>query len=427
MAQGHNAQDGVTGTVVEMPAGAKPVRLAIVSTHPIQYYAPVFRALAQSPLIVPRVFYTWSQSAEGPVFDPGFGTKFAWDVPLLEGYDYVFVRNTAKRPGSDHFWGIRNPALLHTISEWGADAVLVFGWNLHSHLRALRHFKGKIPVLFRGDSTLLDRQTPIRRHLRKLYLRWVYSHVDRAIAVGRNNHDYYVWSGLSDERIAFAPHSVDTIRFGDPDEAHVKRAREWRNELGIEPEAIVFVFAAKLIAKKHPLLLLEAFVRMQSSGSQRLPVHLLFFGDGELEAMLRDHARGHGNIHFLPFQNQRTMPAVYRLGNVYVLPSCGPGETWGLAMNEAMASGRPVIASSRVGGARDLVREGVTGWIFESNSTQDLGRTLRTALAAGRDGLHRMGEQARAAIAQWSTEAAAQAIATVTYRACSQRSRSERA
>jgi glycosyltransferase involved in cell wall biosynthesis len=411
-----------TATTRALP---EPVRLAIVSTHPIQYYAPVFRALAQSERVIPRVFYTWSQAAEGPVFDPGFGTKFAWDVPLLDGYDHVFVPNVAKRPGSDHFFGIQNPALLHTIADWGADAVLIFGWNLQSHLRALRYFKGKIPVLFRGDSTLLDGQSALRRRLRKLYLRWVYAHVDAAIAVGQNNRDYFAWCGLGEERIAFAPHSIDTIRFGGANEAHTERAAQWRKELAIPSEAITFVFAAKLIPKKHPLLLLDAFTNWRSSDRLRPPVHLVFFGDGELEATLRDRARGHGNIHFLPFQNQQTMPAVYRLGDVYVLPSCGPGETWGLAMNESMASGRPVIASTRVGGARDLVQEGITGWMFESGSAEDLGRVLRTAFATGRDGLRRMGERAKAASTQWSTEAAAQAIATIAHRACSRRSRSE--
>jgi glycosyltransferase involved in cell wall biosynthesis len=394
----------------------KRVRLAIVSTHPIQYYAPVFRALAQSAQVLPRVFYTWSQTAEGPVFDPGFGARFAWDVPLLEGYDHEFVHNVARRPGSDHFSGVQNPGLMRGISGWGADVVLIYGWNLQSHLGALRHFKGRIPVLFRGDSTLLDAQSALRSLLRRFYLRWVYSHVDVAIAVGQNNRDYYEWCGVSPTRIAFAPHSVDTVRFGDADGEHAARAREWREELGISDDSVTFVFAAKLIPKKDPQLLFDAFMALNSSA------HLVFFGDGELEATLREHARGRANVHFLPFQNQRTMPAVYRLGDIYVLPSRGPGETWGLAMNEALASGRPVIASSRVGGARDLVQEGRTGWVFESKNGHDLSRVMRAALASGRDGLRRMGGNAQSLSKEWSTETAADAIARAAVQAFAARS-----
>ncbi len=388
------------------------VRLAIVSTHPIQYYAPVFRALAQSSGINVKVFYTWSQAAEGPVFDPGFGKRFTWDVPLLDGYEFAFVPNVAKHPGVGRFDGIRNPALISMIEEWGADAVLIYGWNLYSHLSALRHFKGRIPVLFRGDSTLIDRQPALRRKLRKMYLSWVYSHIDWAIAVGQNNRAYYRWAGVAGERVAFAPHSVDTVRFGDPDGEHAQLAARWRLEMAIPRDSVVFVFAAKFIAKKDPTLLLDAFLELRSAA------HLILVGDGELESSLRDRADGNSTVHFLPFQNQYTMPAVYRLGDVYVLPSCGPGETWGLAMNEAMASGRPVIASTRVGGATDLIEEGVTGWQFEAASRADLIRALRRALASGREGLQTMGEQAQKLSANWSTAAAADAIAATVARAC---------
>ncbi len=397
----------------EAPARSKGVRLAIVSTHPIQYYAPVFRALAESGSVIPRVFFTWSQTAEGPVFDPGFGTRFSWDLPLLEGYEHEFVPNIARDPGSHHFLGIQNPELIPAISRWGADAILIYGWKLHSHLSALRHFKGRIPVLFRGDSTLLDPSSPLRAMVRRAFLRWIYSHVDVGIAVGQNSRDYYAWCGMRSARIAFAPHSVDTRRFSDAGGGHTGRAQEWRLDLGIPEESVAILFAAKFQPLKEPLLLLDAFIDLNSSA------HLIFVGNGEMEAALRERAHGHANVHFLPFQNQGDMPVVYRLGDIYVLPS--NRETWGLGMNEAMASGRALIASSRVGGARDLIRAGETGWVFESGNRQDLIRVLGTAVAAGRHALLAMGQHALEMSADWSTEAAAQGIAAIALRVCSER------
>jgi glycosyltransferase involved in cell wall biosynthesis len=393
-------------------ARARRVRLAIVSTHPIQYYAPVFRKLAESETVMPRVFFTWSQTADGPVFDPGFGTSFSWDLPLLEGYEHEFVPNVAKDPGSHHFLGIQNPALIPAISRWSADAVLIYGWKLRSHLGALRHFKGRIPVLFRGDSTLLDPCSLLHALARRAYLRWVYSHVDVGIAVGKNSRDYYEWCGMGADRVAFAPHSVDTRRFADDNGGYAERARKWRIDLGITEESAAILFAAKFLPRKEPLLLLDAFLDLKS------PAHLIFVGNGEMEAAMRERARGHPNVHFLPFQNQSDMPAVYRLGDVYVLPS-SKGETWGLAMNEAMASGRASIASSRVGGARDLIQVGETGWTFQSGDRGELARALRTALDRGRDGLLLMGRRAQAMSADWSTEAAAEGIAAVAARVCS--------
>jgi glycosyltransferase involved in cell wall biosynthesis len=384
-------------------------RLAVISTHPIQYYAPVFRAIASGEEVILRVFFTWSQSAEGAVFDPGFGARFAWDVPLLDGYDHQFVENRAKRPGSAHFFGIRNPGLNREIADWDPDAVLVYGWNLYSHLQALRHFKGKVPVLFRGDSTLLNEHGAAHALARRIVLRWIYSHVDVPISVGSNNRDYYLWSGVPAERIAFAPHSVDTVRFADVAGDHRQAAMCRREELGIAPETIVFVFAGKLVAVKDPAFLLRAFMALKSVA------HLVFVGDGALETELRTEALCSPNIHFLPFQNQSAMPAVYRIGDAFILPS--RSETWGLALNEAMACGRPIIASSRVGGARDLVRDGVTGWMFQSGRGDDLMRVLRLAIDTGREGLGQMGRNAQTASAGWSSEAAAQSIVTAVKRA----------
>lgn len=389
----------------------KKLKLAIVCTHPIQYYAPVFRALAKSDKVWPRVYYTWSQSSEGGAFDPDFGARFAWDIPLLEGYDHSFVTNTAKHPTASRFFGVKTPTLFREITGWGADAILVFGWPLYSHLRALVDFKGKLPVLFRGDSTLLDPIRPLRRLARRMLLGWIYSHVDIAIAVGQNSRDYFMWCGLPPARIAFAPHSVDTHRFGDPAGEHERKAARWRSELGIPPEAIVLVFAGKFIEKKDPMLLLESFLQLRSSA------HLVFVGSGEREDSLRERAGQMQNVHFLPFQNQSEMPSVYRLGDLFVLPSRGPGETWGLAMNEAMASGRPVIAGSRVGGARDLIRSDETGWTFESADLAGLTGALHTGLELGRDGLLRLGQSARKSMAKWSTAAAAAGIEDAALRA----------
>jgi glycosyltransferase involved in cell wall biosynthesis len=382
-----------------------PCRLAVVCTHPIQYYAPVFRALARTDGIELRVFYTWSQAATGTVFDQGFGTSLKWDIPLLEGYDHQFVPNVSSRPGPERFGGLKTPALTREIEAWRPDAVLIYTWNSSSHLQALRHFKGRLPVLFRGDSTLLDRRVWWRSLLRRLFLTWVYHHVDVAIAVGSNNRDYFVWCGLPPARVALAPHSVDTVRFASDGEDHERRALEWRRALGIDPDAGVILFAGKLQAKKNPLLLLDAFLELRDG------THLVFVGNGELERELKLRAQNHLRVHFMPFQNQSAMPAVYRLGDVFVLPSQGPEETWGLALNEAMASGRPVVASDKVGGARDLIDEGRNGWMFESGDREGLQAVLRRAVGSGRQALRIMGAAAQRSSARWSTEESARLIA----------------
>src|ERR1700743_166628 len=99
-------------------------KLAIITTHPIQYYAPVFKLLQQRGQIAIKVFYTWGgQSVQK--HDPGFNKAIQWDIPLLEGYDYKWVENTSTQPGSSHFKGIINPGLIDEVKEWQPDAILV--------------------------------------------------------------------------------------------------------------------------------------------------------------------------------------------------------------------------------------------------------------------------------------------------------------
>lgn len=390
-------------------------RLAILCSHPIQYYVPVFCQLAAMPAFDLRVFYTWSQSANGKIYDTGFGTELQWDIPLLEGYSHEFVENISSRPGTDRFGGLRNPGLNSTIAAWRPDALLAYGWCHQSHLRALRYFKGRIPVLFRGDSTLLDRRSPLRSLARRVALRWIYQHVDWAVAVGQNSRDYFAWCGIPMDRIVIAPHSVDTARFADPgDAAQERRALAWRQELGISQDQVVIVYAGKLHPRKGVQLLLNAF--LDQKADIRTGPRLVFIGNGPQERDLRAQAGRNGSIHFLPFQNQSVMPAVYRLGDVCVLPSLH-GETWGLALNEAMASGRTIIASSKVGAARDVIREGINGWTFAAGDLDSLSGVLRRSINLGRAQLRSMGAVGCQLAASWSTEECAQQIAMVVARA----------
>lgn len=378
-------------------------KLAIVSSHPIQYNAPMFALLAQSLKVEPKVFYTWSQSREN-LFDKDFGRQISWDIPLLEGYAYEFVENVSSNAGTGSFWGIDCPELISSIKAWKPDALLVYGWNYKAHLSVMRHFKGKIPVYFRGDSTLIDEMPGWRTMLRRTFLRWVYSHCDGAFHVGQNNKEYFLKHGLSEKELFFAPHAIDNQRFGDPDGLHAAKAQGYRASLGICDEDLVLLFVGKFEPKKNPLLLLKAF------GSIARPnVHLVFVGNGVLEDDLRREAANLAKVHFMPFQNQSLMPAVYRIGDALVLPSQGPGETWGLVINEAMACSRAVVASNKCGAAVDLIAEGENGFIFQSGNLDELTVKLGLLLA-DTELIGQMGQKSLERIQSWSFQAIVNSI-----------------
>ncbi|WMI68445.1 glycosyltransferase family 4 protein [Mangrovimonas sp. YM274] len=380
-------------------------KLAIVVSHPIQYYAPWFKLLAERQNIKLKVFYTWSQAAED-VEDKTFGKTIKWDIPLLEGYDYEFVENSSKDPGTHHKNGIICPELIAKVSAWHPDAILVFGWYLKSHFKVMKHFKGKIPVWFRGDSTLLDEISGVKTILRRFYLTWVYKHIDKAFYVGAENKRYFKAHGVKEYQLVFAPHAIDNSRFADSEIIQYEiQALEWRKELGFSEDDIVILFAGKFEAKKQPDFLLKAF--QKANKDREIPLKFVLVGHGPLENKLKDLAENDRNITVLPFQNQSKMPILYRLGDVICLPSKGPGETWGLAVNEAMASRRPVIVSSKVGCASDLVRENVNGFVFDYNNHLALEKIL-TGL--NKHELQILGNKAKQDIKAWNFETIVGAI-----------------
>ena len=244
---------------------------------------------------------------------------------------------------------------MNRVLAWRPDVVHVTGWAWASHLWALRalHRRG-IPTLFRGDSHLLEdmRRGP-RWWLKQAVLRQVFAWPSVFLYVGKANRAYYETFGVPTERLHYCPHSVDVARFARPAEPYEREAWAWRRQLGITDDAFVLLFAGKFEPKKRPLELMRAVLDCPIPA-----LLLLLVGNGELDGQVQALARANAaRFRVLPFQNQSRMPVVYRLGDLFVLPS-GWGETWGLAVNEALACGRPALVSDRVGCAADVLGDG---------------------------------------------------------------------
>lgn len=359
-----------------MSSPAPSPRLAVVVSHPIQYYSPWFRWLRANAPLEFRVFYLWKFGIE-TTRDPRFGASFKWDVDLLEGYDSEFVPNVSRKPGAESFWGFNNPNLSSRLDAFRPDAVLLFGYKWVSHLRTVAWARRRrIPLIFRGDSHLLGRGTP--GWPAYPLIRALYAQFAAFLYVGAANRDYFAAFGVKEKKLFFAPHSVDDRLFHSSELAR-RAAAELRRQLGLSPSATVVLFAGKLVAEKQPGELLAAFLELR-----RPDASLVFVGDGTELVALREAsaAAPPGVVHFLPFANQTEMPARYLLADLLALPSRGFYETWGLAVNEAMNLGVPALVSDRVGCQRDLVTEGETGWVFRTEDPINLREQLGKALDA---------------------------------------------
>ena len=333
---------------------------------------------------------------------------FQWDVPLLEAYEYEILRNVSPRPSVTAFRGCDTPGIADVIHQRRLDALVVNGWVVKSCLQGLQACRRLgVPCLVRGEANLV-RPRPwwkrsVHRRLVRQYAACLY--------IGKANRAFYESHGFQASRLFPAPYCVENERFAEPADRWAGREAELRRRFGVPAESICFLFSGKLIPKKHPLELLQAFERAVLLGAR---AHLLMVGDGALRPQCEEYAREHRlSVTFAGFVNQLRIAEWYIAADCLVLPSdCG--ETWGLVVNEAMACGRPAIVSDQVGCVADLIIEQKTGRTFRFGDWRQLAdRMLELANAPSR--LRSMGEAARRHIAAYSPEAAAEGIVQAAH------------
>lgn len=349
-----------------------PYRLAIVASHVIQYQDPFFRLLAADPEIDLTVIYC-SQFGAVSYRDEEMKTELAWDIELLQGYRHVFLRNFT--PDFNRgYTRLINPGIVPALARGRYDAVIFFtGWGAVTALLGMATCRLlRIPFFLYGDSSMPPPVTSARSALRAGFLRMIFGLTTGFMVSGMRNADYYAHYGADRRTFFLLPWAIDNARFAAAaqmtgDERLALRARH-----GIAPDAMVILYSAKLLPRKDPFTLLRAFARMRHRGRAAL----VFMGDGELRPALEAHVREKqlANVHFLGFINQREIPRVYAMSDVFVLPSIV--EPRGAVINEAMACGLPVVVTDRCGSIGDIVEPGENAFVIAPGDDAHLSEAL---------------------------------------------------
>jgi glycosyltransferase involved in cell wall biosynthesis len=373
-----------------------PLRLTIVQTHPVQYHAPWFRHLAaKCPELDVTVVYAARPKPEQQ--GVGFDMAFEWDVPLLEGYRWRLVREAEAGNdfGSGTFTGLDVAEIGAAVLESKPDVVLVPGWHSVTLVRAIRAARRHgIPVLYRGDTHLGGGPTGWRRAAWRARTRAALHMYSAYLSVGRRSREYLLANGVRPTTIFSSPHSVDNERFAARAAPHLQgEARQAaRADCGASREDFLVIFVGKLTEVKRPLDLVRA---VQELGPHAV---LAVAGRGELEERARAEADRLGvRVAWLGFLNQGQLGRVYAAADCLAMPS--ESESWGLTVNEAMATGLPAVVSDGVGCAPDLVGAGETGEVFRARDHRDLARALN--LVRERGGRDAMSAACRARIARY--------------------------
>ena len=375
------------------------VRLAYLVSHPIHYQAPLLRRVAADPDIELTVFFQSDLSLR-PMRDAGFGVEVSWDVDLTGGYRHEVLPALAGRDALGCFlpWSY---GLTRRLRDGGFDVLWVHGYAIFHNLTAMLAARRLgLRVLVRDEATPLSRSRGWpRRLLKRAFFGVLRGLCDGFLTIGGLNAAYYRQNGIPEHRLFPMPYAVDNAYFRQA-VAEARRARpSLRERLGIEAGAPVVLYVSKLQPRKHADELLAAYARIAERPELGRP-WLILVGEGALRPVLEaEIARLNlERVRLVGFVGQREVPAFLALADVFVLPSVH--EPWGLAVNEAMNAGLPVIVTDQVGCAADLVVDGVNGVVLKPHDTAGLADALADLLADP-DKRRRMGENGLARIATW--------------------------
>lgn len=356
--------------------------LTILTTHPIQYQVPLWQELARRAEI--EVWYLSDQGQRNSL-DRGFGKCFSWDLDMMAGYSYRFLKTRPPRAEIARFRGARVDSLAPLFKERGVNALLINGWHPQAYWQAaFQASRAGIPVLLRAETNDLRHVPALKKMVKRSLLDLLFRRIAVFLTIGKANRRFYQSYGVPENKLVDSPYCVDNKRFSEAANTLRPQRNEIRDAWGIPRDAVCFLFSGKLIDKKHPLDVLQAFDSLPSEHSNspvKPPMHLLIVGDGALRASCEERASrsvpdlGRRSITFTGFLNQTEMPRAYVAADCLVLPS-DAGETWGLVVNEAMACGLPAIVSDQVGCGPDLIDGGLTGDIFPMGNIERLAAAM---------------------------------------------------
>lgn len=247
-----------------------------------------------------------------------------------------------------------------------------------------------VPFVLMADSfEAASRGKPVRR--------WVKTRIvnlaEATLVAGIVHREYLATLGMPQDRIFTGYDVVDNQHFA-------------RRAGAVDPGGLrgpYLLAVARLIPQKNLGFLLDAYA-LYASVDSAATLPLVIVGDGPERAMLEARIRSlslEPLVSMPGFRQYDELPAIYAGARAFILPSVS--ETWGLAVNEAMAAGLPVLVSASCGCATDLVQEGVNGFTFDPRDQEGLARRLgelsrSESLAAS------MGAAGRDMIEAWSPD-----------------------
>jgi glycosyltransferase involved in cell wall biosynthesis len=340
-------------------------------SHPIQYFSPLLKEMAKHFDL--HVYYFSDSSVKGNL-DKGFGQNVKWDLPLLDGYDYEFIKNYSRRNSlQNKLFDVFNPGVIRTLRYSTSSIIIVNGWSYSSTLMCIlfgRFFKKK--VWLRAENPLNQelQKGKLKLMIKSILLKHILFRffIDKCLYIGKENKKFFEFYGVKAKDLIYTPYAVDNNYFKNQYKILRNSIDNIKVDFGQKIQNKIILFSGKYISKKRPLDLLKAFKSLNDSTCT-----LIMVGEGELRKKMEEYIIDNNlkNVLLTGFINQSEISRYYSIATVFVMCS-GIGETWGLSVNEVMNFEKPIVVSSTCGSSFDLVSNGINGFTFEEGNIDEM-------------------------------------------------------
>lgn len=367
-------------------------KIAYFVQFPIHYQVPLLQELSKKVDLT--VFYI-SDLTTKEFNDKGFG-NIKWNVDLLEGYKYKIL-NIHRDNGVFSFFNPIVSGVKEAILSENWDAIWLHGYAHYALIEAFLLAKFyKIPILFRMESNLISTK---RGFFKDKFMKFIMNNSKALLWISSDNKAYYKYYNVSEDKLFFCPYAVNNDYFQSKSKEFKSQVTKEKKLLGLKEDTKIILYASKLQKRKNPMELLIAYHKIIKNNPNSA---LVYIGTGEEETNLIQYVEKnslHDNVKFLGFKNQDILPLYYEMCDIFVLPS--NKEPFGMVIPEILNFAKPVITTTEVGSAKDLIINNENGFIIEPNNIELLSEKIEILL--NDDKLReRMGEQSLKIINKWS-------------------------
>lgn len=347
----------------------KKPRIAIIVSHPIQHFCPMYASWASNSEWKIKVFFASSTGVKS-YFDKGFNKEINWKRLYLDKFDHEFLNDGQVIKVTKD---LDATELERKLIEYNPDMVIVYGYTQKVQLRAKRWAKlnNKKAVMI-ADAELRHRRPWYVNALKYFIIPKKLSGFDGFLTTGDANEEYYHHYGVEKQKFFRSPFPIDIFIYEQAIKERDLLRRKIRIKYNINDNDIVLTNVGKFVKWKRQIDILKSLKELENKNI--VNIFLFLIGSGEEENYLRTEANilVHNKVIYTGFINPEELPAYYAASDIYVHPATR--EPHSLAISEAIYMGCPIIISNTCGsyGPTDDVRENQNGFVFKVTNVSDL-------------------------------------------------------